>query len=152
MSDQPQGDSQQPQVGVIVQYLKDLSFESPTAPKSLVPSDTRPEIEVGVDVQARQMGASEFEVILSINATAKRADETVFIAECIYAGLFSLRNLPQEMLEPVLLVECPRILFPFARRVVADATRDGGFPPLMLDPVDFVALYQRNRGQVAGNA
>lgn len=152
MSDQPQGDAQQPQLGVIVQYLKDLSFESPTAPKSLVPSETRPEIEVGVDVQARQMGEAEFEVTLSINATAKRAEETIFVAECIYAGLFSLRNMQQEMIEPVLLIECPRVLFPFARRIVADATRDGGFPPLMLDPVDFVALYQRNRAQVAGNA
>jgi preprotein translocase subunit SecB len=152
MSDQPQGDAQQPQLGVIVQYLKDLSFESPTAPKSLVPSETRPEIEVGVDVQARQMGAAEYEVELSINATAKRGEEVSFVVECVYAGLFSLRNLPQEMLEPVLLVECPRILFPFARRIVADASRDGGFPPLMLDPVDFVALYQRNRSRPRADA
>ncbi|MBM3554073.1 MAG: protein-export chaperone SecB [Alphaproteobacteria bacterium] len=150
MSDQPQASGEnQPQLAVIVQYLKDLSFESPNAPKTLVPAEARPEIEIGVDVQAKQMGENEFEVTLAINATAKRGEDAMFVVECTYAGLFALRNIPREMLEAVVLVECPRLIFPYARAIISNATRDGGFPPLNLDPVDFVALYQRNRAQGA---
>ncbi|MBM3568991.1 MAG: protein-export chaperone SecB [Alphaproteobacteria bacterium] len=148
MSEQPDI-AQPPQVGIVTQYVRDLSFESPNAPQALVTGEARPEIQVGVDVQARSLSETEFEVVLRINAEARRGDKVSFIADLQYAGLFSLRNVPKEMMQPLLLIEAPRLLFPFARRVVADATRDGGFPPLMLDPIDFAALYQRQRQEAA---
>jgi len=139
-----------PQLAIAAQYVKDLSFENPSAPQSLLPSTQAPKIEVGVDVQARQLSEDRFEVDLKITANAKRGDTSLFLLELVYAGLFQLKNIPRESLQAVCLIECPRILFPFARRVVADATRDGGFPPLMLDPIDFVALYRRQAQQQAG--
>ena len=137
-----------PQLRLLAQYAKDLSFENPNAPGSLSNSQTSPKIEISVDVQAKPRSNTEFEVELKIAASAKREEEVAFIVELSYCGLFSLTNIPAEQLQPVVLIECPRLLFPFARRVVADATRDGGFPPLMIDPIDFVALYQR---QAAAN-
>jgi len=134
-----------PGIGVNVQYVKDLSFENPNAPQSLVQGQTRPQIEVNVDVQARGVAQNVFEVALHITATAKQGEATTFVIDLLYAGVFTLQNIAQEQLEPVLLIECPRIIFPFARRVIADATRDGGFPPLMLEPIDFVQLYQRHQ-------
>jgi preprotein translocase subunit SecB len=141
----------QPQLAIAAQYVKDLSFENPGAPQTLLPSTQAPQIEVGVDVQARQLAEDRFEVDLKINANAKRGDQTLFLVELHYAGLFQLKNIPRDSLQAVCLIECPRILFPFARRVVADATRDGGFPPLMLDPIDFVELYRR-QAQAAAQA
>jgi preprotein translocase subunit SecB len=138
-----------PAIAINVQYVKDLSFENPNAPHSLVQSQTRPQIEVSVDVQGRNVAQNSFEVALRINATAKQGEATAFMVELLYAGVFTLQNIPQDQLEPVLLIECPRLLFPFARRVVADATRDGGFPPLMLEPIDFLQLYQRHRQAAA---
>jgi preprotein translocase subunit SecB len=133
----------QPQLAIAAQYVKDLSFENPGAPQTLMPSTQAPQIEVGVDVQARQVAEERFEVDLKITANAKRGDQTLFLVELHYAGLSQLKNIPRDSLQAVCLIECPRILFPFARRVVADATRDGGFPPLMLDPIDFVELFRR---------
>ena len=135
-----------PEVGIIAQYVKDLSFENPNAPRSFQ-SSTQPQIEMNVNVNARKAGDDVFEVELKIEATAKTDDATAFIVELVYAGLFGLRNVPEEALEPFLLVEAPRLLFPFARRIVSDATRDGGFPPLMLEPIDFAALYMAQRQQ-----
>ena len=132
-----------PQLRLLAQYAKDLSFENPNAPGSLTASQNSPKIDITIDVQASPRSNTEFEVELKISATAKREDEVSFIVELSYCGLFLLANIPAEQLQPVVLIECPRLLFPFARRVVADATRDGGFPPLMIDPIDFVALYQR---------
>jgi preprotein translocase subunit SecB len=140
----------QPQLAVNAQYVKDFSFENPNAPQSLVPSETRPQIEVNVDVQARGLSPNAYEVALRITANARQSETSVFVVELVYGGLFTLQNVPQEQLEPVLLIECPRLLFPFARRIIADATRDGGFPPLLLDPIDFVQLYRRHR-QSNGN-
>lgn len=134
-----------PGIVVNVQYVKDLSFENPNAPQSLAATQTRPQIEVNVDVQARGAAPNVFEVALRITATAKQGETVAFVVELLYAGVFTLQNIPQEQLELVLLIECPRLLFPFARRVIADATRDGGFPPLMMEPIDFVQLYQRHR-------
>lgn len=142
----------QPQLAIAAQYVKDLSFENPGAPQTLLPSTQPPQIEVGVDVQARQLTEDRFEVDLKISANAKRGEVTLFLVELHYAGLFQLKNIPRDSLQAVCLIECPRILFPFARRVVADATRDGGFPPLMLDPIDFVELYRRQAQQVQGAA
>jgi len=132
-----------PQLRVLGQYIKDLSFENPNAPDSLRAGGEAPKIDVTVDVNARRIAGDDFEVSLRCAASARRGDQTAFIVETVYAGLFQLTNAAPEALQPILLIECPRILFPFARRVVADATRDGGFPPLMLDPIDFAALYQQ---------
>lgn len=138
----------QPQLAMGLQYIKDFSFENPNAPQTLLPG-TAPQISVSVDVGARALGQDHYEVALRLKADAKREDSAVFVLEVVYAGLFQAVNFPADQLEPVLLIECPRLLFPFARRVVADATRDGGFPPLMLDPIDFVALYQQGKAQAA---
>ena len=138
------GADMQPQVGIITQYVKDLSFENPNAPRSLQ-STSQPQIEVNVNVQAKRQGEDVFEVDLKIDVTAKADGQTGFIVDLLYSGLFGLRNIPDEALEPFLVVEAPRILFPFARRIIADATRDGGFPPLLLEPIDFATLYMAQR-------
>jgi preprotein translocase subunit SecB len=127
------------QIQVLAQYVKDLSFENPGAPK--------PALEVGVDVQARGLGVDQYEVQIRVRADAKSANQTVFVCEVTYAGVFMLKNITQENIQPILLIECPRQLFPFARRVVADLTRDGGFPPLLLDPIDFMTLYRAQLAQ-----
>lgn len=134
---------QQPGLHVLGQYIKDLSFENPGAPRSLRASDKPPNLDVNVNVNARPQSQTDFEVELKLDARAARGDETLFIVEVTYAGLFQLRNVPAEHVQPLVLIECPRLLFPFARQIVADATRQGGFPPLMIDPVDFTALYRQ---------
>lgn len=142
----------QVQFNILGQYLRDLSFENPNAPASLT-LETQPKIDIGVDVQARRANDDRFEVELKIRAHALGANDgkPVFVVELSYCGLFLIRNVPDEALQPFCLIECPRLLFPFARRIVADATRDGGFPPLLLDPIDFVALYRQQveRAQAA---
>lgn len=125
------------------QYIKDLSFESPAAPgvfQRLQAQNTN--IQVNVNVQAHGIAEKTYEVVLTITSECKTGDLTAFVLELSYGGVFGV-NVGNDMLQPVLLIECPRLLFPFARHIIATATRDGGFPPLMLGPVDFVALYQR---------
>ena len=139
-----------------VQYTRDLSFEVPGAPEIFINLKEQPRVDLSLDVQARpvQGGSNVYEVCLQIRADAKAGDTPCFIAELAYCGVFTV-NVPQEHLEPVLLVECPRLLFPFARNILAEVTRDGGFPPVMLSPIDFFALWQSRRpaaGQPAGNA
>ena len=129
-------------IQVNAQYIKDLSFENPNAPQSLQPNQA-PNIEVNVDVNAAGLAEDRFEVVLSISAKASQENETVFLAELSYAGLFTLQGFSREQLQAVLLIECPRLLFPFARSIIADATRDGGFPPLLVQPVDFAEIYRR---------
>lgn len=142
-----------PQAGILAQYVKDLSFENPNAPNSLQ-MQGQPKIEVNVNVNARSGGQDMYEVELKIGAAARAPDDSLaFQVELLYAGLFRLVGAPQDALEPFLVVEAPRILFPFARRVIADAVRDGGFPPLMLEPIDFGGLYLQQleqRQQVSG--
>ena len=137
-----------PQIQVLAQYVKDLSFEHPAAPMSL--QGQKPALEVGVDVQARGLGVDQYEVIIRVRADAKAATLTVFVCELAFAGVFILKGVPQDNVQPILLIECPRLLFPFARRVVADVTRDGGFPPLLLDPIDFAALYRMQMARQQG--
>ena len=132
-----------PQPQVLAQYVKDLSFENPRAPQGMRPEDGRPEIQVQVDVRAQQMDADRYEVVLELKAEAKAKEQSVFIVELTYGGVFGLSGVPSEQRPLFLMIECPRLLFPFARRIVGDATRDGGLPPLMIDPIDFVALYRR---------
>lgn len=139
--------NQMPQVQINAQYVKDLSFENPNAPQSLLASQDAPQIEVSVDVGARALGDNRYEIELRITAHAKRAEHQAFVVEVLYAGVFTLLNVPQESLKPVCLIECPRLLFPFARRIVADATRDGGYPPLLLEPIDFARLFVQQEQQ-----
>ena len=134
----------QPAVAIRAQYVKDLSFENPGAPMSLAAEKGPPTIDVNVDVQARALAETDYEVSLRITATAKHEEAIAFELELLYAGVFSLLNIAAENRSPVCLIECPRLLFPFARRIVADATRDGGFPPLLLNPIDFATLYREH--------
>ena len=132
------------------QYVKDLSFENPHAPQSLVVSNERPGIEVGVDLKAQKLQENTYEMTLHISARAIADNSTLFLVDLAYAGIFQISNIPPEHIEPMILIDCPFVLFPFARRVIADVTRDGGFPPLMLDPIDFHALYLQNRAKAEG--
>lgn len=133
-----------PRFALSAQYTKDLSFEHPMAPRTFGMQGA-PQISVNVGTQAERVNDSLFEVTLRILCEAKHGEEIAFVVDLHYAGLFTLVNIPPEHVEPLLLVEAPRLLFPFARRIVADATRDGGMPPLMLDPIDFVQQYQRSK-------
>ncbi|MBX6376892.1 MAG: protein-export chaperone SecB [Acetobacteraceae bacterium] len=129
-----------------LQYTKDLSFEVPGAPEIFVTLREQPRIDIALDVQARPLDQPNvYEVSLQIRCDARAGDRTAFIAELVYCGIFTI-NIEPNLLEPVLLVECPRLLFPFARNILADVTRDGGFPPVLLSPIDFVALWQSRRG------
>ncbi len=132
-----------PSMKILGQYLKDLSFENPNAPQSMNIQNGSPDINIAVNVNARNLAPTDFEVELHLEAKATHQDKPVFVADLLYAGVFRLENVPQEALHALVLVECPRMLFPFARQVLADATRNGGFPPLMLDPIDFMGMYQR---------
>ena len=140
----------QVQVGVLGQYVKDLSFENPGAPFPPGGPQGQPTINIAVDVQARRRSEDTYEVDLRISADAKAQDQAVFMAEVLYGGMFLLRNVPQESVEPFLLIEGPRLLFPFVRRILADLTRDGGFPPLMVEPIDFAQLYRQRLAQQGG--
>jgi preprotein translocase subunit SecB len=151
---------QVPPLVVNVQYIKDLSFEVPNAPAVYATLRAAPRVDINLDVQARraQEGQNVFEVTLAIRAEAteptgngsEARGARVFLAELAYSGVFTLTGLPDNAIEPVLLVECPRILFPFARNILSDVTRDGGFPPVALQPIDFVSLWQSRRA--AGEA
>jgi preprotein translocase subunit SecB len=133
-----------PQLNVLAQYTKDLSFENPNAPKSLGPQQQPPSINIQINVSANNVAENEFEVVLSIDGKAENGGTVMFNFELAYAGVFRVLNVPQENLHPLIMIECPRLLFPFAREIIATSVRDGGFPPLMLDPVDFVGLYRQN--------
>jgi preprotein translocase subunit SecB len=137
----------QPQLTVLAQYVKDLSFESPGAPQSLQGPGQNPQLKVGVNVNAGPKGEDVYEVALQLEVHAKSDQGVIYNVELMYGGLFRLRGVPQNLLQPVLFVDCPTILFPFLRRVLADVIRDGGFPPLMLDPIDFGRLYSQNLAQ-----
>lgn len=125
------------------QYVKDLSFEVPGAP-AVFENQVAPEVKVNVDVGARALDGGSHEVVLKLEARGQSGESPLFIVELAYAGLFRVADVPPEHLQPLLLIEAPRLLFPFARNIVASVTRDGGLPPLMISPIDFVAMY-RNR-------
>ncbi len=148
---QPEGGDDTSQIGMISQYVKDLSFENPNAP-AVYQWETQPQIEVQFNIGTQRLGDEVYEVALKIEVVARADANTAFAVDLLYAGLFAIRNLPEEQLQPFLLAEAPRLLFPFARRVVADAIRDGGFPPLMLDPIDFGALYMQRAAQLQAEA
>ncbi len=146
---QVNGGDTQPQAGVISQYVKDLSFENPNAP-AVYQWEGQPRIDVQFNIATQKLGDEIFEVVLQIDVTATSGEQTAFKCELVYAGLFAVRNVPEEQLHPFLLAEAPRILFPFARQIVAQSVQNGAFPPLMLEPIDFGALYmQQAAAQVA---
>jgi preprotein translocase subunit SecB len=147
-SAQPQGQPQdmQPQLSVVAQYIKDLSFENPNAPQSLNPGQ-QPQIGIQINVAAKPTSDTDFEVELSLNGKAEITGSMLFSFELLFAGIFRVRNVPQENIQPLVMIECPRLLFPFAREIIANCTRNGGFPPLLLDPVDFVGLYRQKLEQ-----
>jgi preprotein translocase subunit SecB len=149
MADTPQngGAAQpviQPQIGLLAQYVRDLSFENVAAMRTdgQTPQG-RPDIKVAVNLDASPRGENRYEVTMKLNAKATQGADTVFVVELDYGGVFTVTGVPETHLRPFLLIECPRILFPFARRVLADVTRDGGFAPLMLDLIDFASIYKQ---------
>ena len=142
---QPAGQAEHPRIGILAQYVKDLSFENPNAPESLSFGGEPPQISITVDVRAQGRGEQRYEVAIKLSAEAKQKDKIAFVAELEYAGLFALTNFNPEQVETACLIECPRHLFPFARRILADISRDGGFPPLMLEPIDFADLFRSKR-------
>lgn len=143
----PQDGAMQPAIRILAQYVRDLSFENPRAPEALRAGATSPQIELGVQLDARGRDGGVFEVEMKLTAAARREAEAVFQIELVYAGLFQVVGVEQEDLEQVLMIECPRYLFPFARRLIADLSAEGGFPPLMLEPMDFAAIYLARKAQ-----
>ena len=137
----------QPSMRILGQYLKDLSFENPNAPQALAPQQSQPDINIAVNVNARNLAPTDFEVELHLDAKATSEGKVIFASELLFAGVFRMENFPANMLHAAVLIECPRMLFPFARQILADATRNGGFPPLMLDPIDFAGMYQKRMQQ-----
>jgi preprotein translocase subunit SecB len=138
----------QPQLNVAAQYIKDFSFENPNAPQSLAAGGEPPQIGIQINVAAAPLSDTDIEVVLKLEGKAESAGKLMFRFELEFAGVFRIRNVPQESLNAIVLIECPRLLFPFAREIIATAVRNGGFPPLLLDPVDFVSLYRQKLSQV----
>jgi preprotein translocase subunit SecB len=136
----------QPNFQIVGQYIKDLSFENPSAPVGFTSS---PEMDLGIDLQARSVAPEHYEVVLSMRIKANHEGKPVFMLELSYAALVRLANIPEEATQPVLLIQAPMLMFPFVRRIIADAVRDGGMPPLMVEPIDFMALYQSRMAQAA---
>jgi len=147
--EQPQAQENAPQLNVLAQFIKDFSFENPNAPRSLAPGPTQPNINIQINVGVGQLAPNDYEVSLKLEGKAESADATLLFAfDLTYSGVFRIQNVPQEQIHPVVMIECPRLLFPFAREIIASSVRAGGFPPLLLDPVDFVALYQQRIAQM----
>lgn len=152
----PQG-APMPETGfrILAQFVRDFSFENPRAPESLRAGVAQPQIDMGVEMNARGRQDGLFEVDLKLSARATRDNETVFHVELLYGGLFAIQGVPEAEIEPVLLIECPRYLFPFARRLIADVTSEGGFPPFLIEPIDFQGVYLSRKAQAeaaGGNA
>ncbi len=144
--------NQQPQAPSLIvnaQYLRDLSFENPRAPDSLLGQNGPPEVTIEVDVKARQLNEELFEVVLNVQLEARTKGEVSFLVELDYGGVVTIRNATPDLRAALILIETPRLLFPFARAIIADATRDGGFPPLMINPIDFAELQRRKAQRAA---
>ncbi len=147
-----QGDAAQtkaPPLAITAQYVRDLSFENPRAPQSLVQTNAKsqPNVSVNVEVNVRQLQEKLYEVILQMRTQAQQGDDPLFLADLHYAGIFTIGEVPPEVVQILLFVEAPRMLFPFARHIVAEAIRDGGFPPMLVQPVDFAAMYKQRLAQ-----
>ncbi|MGH6769666.1 MAG: protein-export chaperone SecB [Xanthobacteraceae bacterium] len=138
-----------PALNVLGQYVKDFSFENPNAPRSLAPNQAQPQINVQINVSVNPVAATDYEVVLKLEGKAESSGSVLFAFDLTFAGVFRLTNVPQEHIQPLVMIECPRLLFPFAREIIGTAVRNGGFAPLLLDPVDFVSLYQQRVAQQA---
>jgi len=151
------GGAPQVKMSVLAQYVRDMSFENMVAQKGLTGGDVQPDIQVAVSLDARKRAQDhQFDIVTKFKVTSKNKvnGETLFLMELDYGGIFHVEGVPEDQLHPFLLIECPRLLFPFVRRIISDVTRDGGFPPLNIDTVDFLALYRtelqrRSAAQVA---
>ncbi|MEX0752148.1 MAG: protein-export chaperone SecB [Xanthobacteraceae bacterium] len=142
-------DKPPPQLNVLAQYIKDFSFENPNAPRSLAPLQTQqePNVSIQINVQATPLSATDYEVAIRIEGKADHEGSLMFGVDLTFGGVFRIQNVAAENVHPLLMIECPRLLFPFAREIIAGTVRNGGFPPLLLDPVDFVSLYRQNMAQ-----
>ena len=147
----PELQMQGPGIRILAQYIRDLSFENPRAPESLR-GEGAPKIDMEVDLSARGRPDGLHEVDLKLTVGASRGEDVVFHVEVVFGGLFQIEGVPQEDMEPVVLIECPRYLFPFARRIISDLTAEGGFPPFRMDPIDFAGIYMARRAQQQGGA
>jgi preprotein translocase subunit SecB len=146
------GNGTAPTLNILAQYVKDLSFESPGAPNSLRGRDKAPGININVNVSPNQLAEKEYDVTLTLNAKASYDKDVLFNVELVYGGVFRIEGFPQEHMLPLLFIECPRLIFPFARQIVAECTRNGGFPPLMIDPIDFAAMFQQRLAEEQAKA
>ena len=138
-----------PQIGILTQYVKDFSFENPNAPRSMAPSTQQPAININIGVEAAPLTETDIEVTLRLEGKAESQGMLLFGFELLYSGVFRILNVPPDSLQPTVMIECPRLLFPFAREIIATATRNGGFPPLLLEPIDFVGLYRQRLAAAA---
>jgi preprotein translocase subunit SecB len=152
MANENEQGAQSPSLNILAQYTKDLSFENPGAPRSLQSRDKAPAININVNVNTNPLSETDFDVVLSLNVEAKEGEKIVFAAELVYGGVFRITGFPQEHMLPVLFIECPRLIFPFARQIIADVTRNGGFPPLMIDPIDFAQMFSQRMAQEQAKA
>lgn len=135
-----------PPVVIGAQYIKDLSFENPMGPEALASISDSPNVAIEVNTNVRHLGQNTYEVMLLLRGEATADEKTVFIVELTYGGLVSINNVPEESIQPVLAIDAPRHLFPFARAIIANVTRDGGFPPVMINPIDFATLFLQQHG------
>lgn len=149
MTDTPQPAADKPAIFLRAQYIKDLSFENPRAPGSIFNLREAPTMEVSINLAAQKLDEKVFELAIHIAARAVSEKTTVFLCDVVYAGVLEVQSIPAEQLEPAIFIQGAQLIYPFARRVIADLTRDGGFPPLQLDPMDFAALYSQQRAQAA---
>ncbi len=149
----PQPQMAMPQIGIITQYVKDFSFENPHAPRSLAPSNTPPNINIQINVDAAPMSETDFEVIASPRGQSRsRKAMVLYSFELVFGGVFRIINVPADSLQPFVMIECPRLLFPFAREIIATAVRNGGFQPLLLNPIDFADLFRQRMASMQGSA
>jgi preprotein translocase subunit SecB len=146
------GQGTQPQLQVLGQYIKDLSFENPNAPRSLMAGGQEPQIAIQINVEGKPLSDTDFEVTLRLEAKAELNNELMFNMELEFAGLFRSGNVPPENMNEIVLIDCPRLLFPFAREIISTTVRNGGFPPLLLEPVDFAKLYRERVTQMPPGA
>ena len=146
---QPQTPEGAPQLSVLAQYIKDFSFENPNAPRSLQPSQA-PSINIQINVEVKSLSDTDYEVGLKIEGKGDSGGTVLFAFDLMFAGVFRVLNVPKENIHPLVMIECPRLLFPFAREIISSAVRNGGFPPLLIDPVDFVGLYRQKLAETQG--
>lgn len=139
----------QPSLNLVGQYIRDLSFENPGAPGTLLIGGANPAFNVSISVGVKKQNDEIYAVELTLNAKATREETVLFNVELVYGGIFRLKNVPEAQLSPLLMIECPRLIFPFARQVLASVTQQGGFPPLMMEPVDFSTIYRQNLAKLA---